>query len=202
MTPTLFLTTVLDPGLAWCAAIPGWTIPSDNRARVELLAIAGQEADWKYTAQIGGPARGYWQFETIGVLGVLQDKATKTFAELACKAAGIAYKGTTTAEFKATATLVYSALAGNGNLATAFARMLLWCDPSPLPAVGDESTGWDYYDANWQPGAPSTTRWSTVYPQALAAVKANPITPAVVVAPAPVKADPPKEEPKPVQTTV
>ncbi len=81
MTPAEFVTTVLDSGAAWCETVPGWHIPFDVRARVLMLAIAGQESAWKYRAQVGGPARGFWQFEVTGVDGVLnRNQTTKLIA--------------------------------------------------------------------------------------------------------------------------
>ncbi len=38
-----------------------------------------------------------------------------------------------------------------------FARLLLWTDAKPLPAIGDEQGAWDYYLRNWRPGKPTRT---------------------------------------------
>lgn len=164
MTAAEFLRTILDPGLAWCAAIPGWEIPADDRARVLMLAIAGQESNWTFRVQQGGgPAHGFWQFERGGgVAGVLLSKATKPSAILACEEADI---GTTSVA-------AYNALPHNDNLATAFARLLLWSDPASLPALGQEDDCWEYYLRNWRPGKPGPDRWPHNYQVSLAAVRA------------------------------
>lgn len=159
-----FLRTVLDPGLAWCAAVPGWRIPSDDRARVELVAISGQEAGWVHRVQGGGgPARGLFQFERGGgVAGVLANRATRLMAAQACEAAGVG----------ATSSAAWGALASNDQLAVAFARLLLWSDPAPLPMLGEVDAAWDYYERNWRPGKPGPDRWPGNYAAAVAAVTA------------------------------
>jgi hypothetical protein len=165
MTPSEFLETILDPGLAWCGALPGWKIPFDPRASVLLLAIAGQESDWQDIAQYGGgPARGPWQFEDEACGEVLVNSASSVMAHAACTALSI----------KPTETAVYQALIGNPNLAVAFARLNLWCDPNSLPAAGDMAAAYACYLRVWRPGAPSYSRWETVYPAALASIQGTP----------------------------
>src|SRR5688572_796908 len=53
-----------------------------DAAKVMLLAIAFQESGCRYRYQlVGGPARGFWQFEQAGgVLGVLTHKKSKDIA--------------------------------------------------------------------------------------------------------------------------
>src|SRR3546814_6857126 len=51
-----------------------------------LLAIGLQESRFLHRAQIGGPARGYWQFERGGVHGVLSHHASKAEAGKLCAA--------------------------------------------------------------------------------------------------------------------
>ena len=161
MTPAEFVSTVLDPGLAWCASIPGWAVPSDDRARVLLTAISGQEANWSARKQANsGPARGLFQFERRGgVAGVLNDDVTADMARAACAKAGVAPNSLT----------VWRALETNDRLAVAFARLLLWTEEAPLPEVGDIAAAWKTYSRLWRPGAPSFNRWQIDYPQALAA---------------------------------
>lgn len=164
MTPAEFVATVLDPGLAWCAKLPGWKIPSDDRARVLLTAISGQEANWTDRVQSGnGPAHGLFQFERRGgVAGVLSDDVTSTDAYRACAASSVTD----------TSLAVWQALAlpAHDTLAVAFARLLLWSDVAPLPAVGDEKGAYAYYLRLWRPGAPDSARWAIRYPQAKAAI--------------------------------
>ena len=58
MNPKDLLQGAVDPALALLARLTG--IQSDARARVLVLAIAGQESAWMYRRQVGGPARSFW----------------------------------------------------------------------------------------------------------------------------------------------
>lgn len=163
MTPIEFTALILRPGIAWCQAVPGWNVPFDDRAQLMLHAIAGQEANWTDRVQAGnGPAHGFWQMERRGgVVGVMGNKATAQLAYNACEKAGIEHLS---------APPVWGVMAtdkGDG-LATAFARLLLWSDPRPLPNAGNEEAGWEYYLRNWRPGKPSRDRWAAVYPRSMA----------------------------------
>jgi hypothetical protein len=167
MTPAEFKQTILDPGIAWCKAIPGWTIPFDDRAELLLLAIAGQESEWANVPQGGGgPGRGPWQFEPETCSEVNSNDATVALAEKVCEAATLAPSS------------VYANLLLHPDVAVAYARMDLWCDPQALPAVGDEDLAWSAYVRIWRPGAvceggqradDARDRWSDIYAQALAA---------------------------------
>ena len=165
MTPQTFLTTILDPGLAWCAKLPGWTIPPSDAARALLLAIAGQEGDWQYRIQQGPTpaAHGFYQFERGGgVRGILTHPASSAMAHAACAALPV------TAD-EANVWGIMASRSGD-NLATAFARLLLWTDPHSLPALNDEEAGWKYYDRLWRPGKPDRHRWSICHSQAVSAI--------------------------------
>lgn len=159
MTAELFHTTILAPSIAWCVSVPGWNVPFDDRAELELETIGGQEGEWQYRVQGGGgPAHGFWQFERGGAVhGVINHPATATLARAAMVKSGLC---TALTEQEA-----YAALAipqGDG-LACAFARLLLWTDPAPLPAIGDEQGAWAYYLRNWRPGKPGPARWPANY---------------------------------------
>lgn len=121
-------------------------------ARVILLAICGQEADFHHRWQVFdrarpdamGAARGLWQFERGGgVRGVLTHPSTRTLAADVCRRLGVA----------PTVDAVYSTLHANDLLAGAFARLLLWTNPNALPPVGAEEAAWQLYLREWRPGA-------------------------------------------------
>lgn len=121
-------------------------------ARIALLAISGQEADFHHRWQVFdrakpqamGAARGLWQFERGGgVRGVLTHPASRTLAAEVCRQLGVA----------PTVDAVYSALHANDWLACAFARLLLLTNPHALPAVGDEDAAFQLYLREWRPGA-------------------------------------------------
>ena len=127
------------------------------KARILMLAIGYQESRFEHRRQIGGPARGFWQFESGGgVRGVLTHKASAYDAAKICHARGV---GSSTKE-------VYERLEHDDSLACCFARLLLWTDHRPLPMIGDVEGSWDYYIRNWQPGKPHRKTWDDMYQRA------------------------------------
>ncbi len=152
-----FLHKIVDPSLAFAAGIT--QIPVTDAARVLVMTIAGQESDWRERRQIGGPARSYWQFEEGGgVVGLFHAVPQKLRA--VCDALDIPYDTNT----------VFEAMAWNDTLACSMARLLLWTDSAPLPALHDKDGAWAYYLRNWRPGAPHPAVWSGRYDQSLAAM--------------------------------
>ena len=147
-------------------------LPARMRSReaaVLLLAIGLQESLFKYRRQMGnGPARGFWQFEKMGgVAGVLQHRTTTVLAAEICRARGVAV----------TADDVHAALEHDDVIAAAFARLLLWTDPKPLPALNDVEAAWQLYLRTWRPGAHTRgtaaqkaelrKKWGSYYAQAM-----------------------------------
>lgn len=119
-------------------------------ARILMAAIALQESNFEFRKQIpSGIARGLWQFERGGgVKGVLLHQSSKQYALKACEKEMV----------KPTADDVYLAITENDALAAAFARLLLWTDPRPIPL--DEKQAWDYYIRNWRPGKARPEHWA------------------------------------------
>lgn len=145
-------------------------------ARVLMLAISGQEADFHHRWQVFdrarpeamGAARGLWQFERGGgVRGVLTHERSRALAIRVCEARGVV-------------TDVYGALHRDDVLAGAFARLLLWTSPRPLPAIGDVEGAWQMYLREWRPGAYTNgsaaqrdalrRKWSGYYAEAMKTV--------------------------------
>lgn len=134
-----------------------------QEARVMLLSIGLQESRFIHRRQIGGPARGFWQFEQGGgVRGVLRHKASAQLADLVCRDRGVS----------ATEGAVYDALDDDDVLACCFARLLLWTDPARLPPVGDADAAWDLYIRTWRPGKPHRHTWGGLYLSAMGEVLA------------------------------
>ncbi len=132
-----------------------------QEATLMLLAIGLQESRFLHRRQIGGPARGYLQFERDGgVRAVLRHPVTKIHAITLCAARGV----------RPVAADVYAALEHDDVLAAGFARLLLYSDPAPLPALGDEAGAWAYYLRNWRPGKPHPQTWPKLYQNALSFV--------------------------------
>jgi hypothetical protein len=157
MTPKDLLTTAVDPALALLAPLG---VKSDARARVLVMAIAGQESAWEHRRQIGGPARSFWQFEkgggVVGLFNVVPAKLKAVCDEL---------------EVPFNLSDVFEAMAWHDVLAAAMARLLLWTDPAPLPDVGQVNQSWEYYLRQWRPGLPHPDLWPARYGTAMGLVK-------------------------------
>ena len=131
---------------------------SGAKAEIMLLAIGLQESRFEHRRQIGGPAVGFFQFERGGgVRGVLTHPTSRNHAAAICRSRGI----------PASASAVYSALEHDDVLAAAFARLLLWTDPTALPNVGAQASAWDLYLRVWRPGKPHPDTWKGLYMQAM-----------------------------------
>jgi hypothetical protein len=123
------------------------------QARCMLVAISGQEADWTARIQFHGPARGLWQCEPTGVRDVMQLGITQPHVSAVCKVR----------KMPATPDAVYAALPSDDLLACVVARLILWADPAPLPAIGDQDAAWQCYLRNWRPGRPRPADWPNFY---------------------------------------
>lgn len=155
-TPQTVLAKVIVPGLALLPA--RYESPV---ARVQMLAIAMQESDLRTRMQDGnGPARGLWQCEKP-IFGLLLGNTNSASQVRAlCQVRAIA----------AWPTDMWLAVTTDDLFAACIARMMLWCDPRPLPALGDVDDAWICYQKNWGPGKPRPQDWPTNYAAALAAV--------------------------------
>lgn len=160
MNPALFYRRIGQPTLLMMAEMPDIKLPVSDKASVLLMAIAGQESNWQHRRQIGGPARGFWQFEKFGGVAEVMQKTPKQLTAV-CALLDIPYDITT----------IFEAMAWNDTLACVMARLLLWQDPRALPEVGDKDGAWAYYLRNWRPGAPHPAAWSALYDKAIAAVR-------------------------------
>ena len=128
------------------------------KARIMMLAIGLQESRFVHRKQIGGPAKGFFQFERGGgVKGVLNHPSSADHARQVCAARHVS----------ATQTAVYDALEFDDVLAGAFCRLLLWTDPAPLPQIGEQDDAWLCYLRNWRPGKPHPDTWPALYQQAM-----------------------------------
>jgi hypothetical protein len=121
-------------------------------ARVILAAIGFQESGYLVRIQYGnGPARSYWQFENgrlAGINGVLNHRATAKLAVAVCKARGVAPERMA----------VWKAMETDDVLGAAFARLLMYTDPFPLP--DNSADAWEMYAKRlWRPGKPHPDKW-------------------------------------------
>lgn len=156
------LSSVVSPAMALLPA----RMDSD-RVRVLLLAIGLQESRFQFRRQMGnGPARGFWQFEqgataSSGVRGVFNHALTGDMLRRVAVQRGI----------QPTATAIWAALEADDVLACVTARLLIYTDGPPLPALGDSDGAWRLYaDRCWRPGKPHPETWPANYAAALQAV--------------------------------
>jgi len=156
LNPANILKFNIDPALMLLEATG---IPPSDEARVMMLAIAGQESNWEYRLQQGGPARSLWQFEkgggVDGVFRLCGDQINSV-----CYMLGIPCNNTT----------VFEAMAWNNVLGATMCRLLLFTDAAPLPEIGDVQAGWNYYLRNWRPGMPHPEVWPDRYQVAMSTV--------------------------------
>lgn len=160
------LKKIIDTGISPALALLPAAMDT-QAARVMLLAIGLQESRFVHRRQIGGPARGFWQFEKGtrasrgGVWGVYRHAASRDRLAALCKARSVACDPDA----------IYAALEYDDVLAAGVARLLLWTDPKELPAIGDADAGWALYLRTWRPGKPHPKTWPALYAQAMAAVE-------------------------------
>lgn len=150
MKPHVVLDRVITPTLG----LMGAKYQGDLAERM-LVANGLQESKLQHRVQIGGPARGLWQFEKAGgVRGVMKHVASRNDAAWLCAEL----------DFPFDEAAIYEAIRWNDMLACGFARLLLWTDPRPLPV--DEASGWQYYLRTWRPGKPHKETWSEYWHEA------------------------------------
>lgn len=164
---TMNLKTIIDKAITPALALLPASMDTPA-ARVMLLAIGLQESRFTHRQQIGGPARGFWQFEKGtrasrgGVWGVYLHPASKDHLATLCRARSVACDPDS----------IYAALEYDDVLAAGVARLLLWTDPKALPAIGDADAAWALYLRTWRPGKPKPDSWPALYAQAMAALEA------------------------------
>lgn len=144
---------IISPAMGYLPI--SWDTP---KARVMMMAIGLQESGFEHRFQVldpddlsrKGPARGFWQFErTGGVRGLMRHIRTS----------GLVYRLLEDRQLIWDETVVWAALEHDDILAAAFARMLLWTDPSPMPPTTARNEAWDIYINAWQPGKPHKEHW-------------------------------------------
>jgi hypothetical protein len=113
--------------------------------------------------QAGAPnlGRSFWQFEQAGCNALGTNSTTEPKLAELLEALDIPY----------VLPQIHVAVAWCDALAVGMARLLLYADPHPLPAVGDEQAAYETYTRCWRPGKPDRERWAIIYPQAVNATQ-------------------------------
>lgn len=158
MTLSVFL-QMYGPMLPELAVVTGKGNFDSPEARAMMLAIGLQESEFKYRGQVTderpwwenlmSPAAGFWQFERIGIAGVLEHPASRQEAKLVLRALS----------YPEDVTVIWRALRHNDVLAYAFARLALFRVPEALPGEDDVDEGWEQYLEVWRPGKPHPEKW-------------------------------------------
>lgn len=133
------------------------------QARVMMLATGLQESGFSTRRQIGGPARGFWQFEFGGVRAVWAHHLSMEPLRLLCHDLDVSFDPAA----------IYPALEANDVLAAGVARLLLYTDPQPLPEFDQPDAAWNYYQRNWRPGKPRPQDWAANHSAAVAEVRSE-----------------------------
>lgn len=166
MTPADFLSTIIDPGLTVLNGLGG---PQSSRKAARLmltiaLTESGPQLNARYQGSpnpTSGPAKGWWQFEQAGALGVLTHAASADLAIRACEMFHIVTH----------AAPLSRALEGHDLMAAIAARLLILTTPKALPE--DPKDAYDQYLSLWRPGKPAAyDRWLTNWNTAVIATDA------------------------------
>lgn len=144
------------------------------QATVMLFAIGLQESRFVHRWQVlsggrKGPARGFWQFEKGnnltrgGVTGVMLHDASRYWLSVLCQARGAVFS----------APSIWLRIETDDVLAAGLARLMLFTDRKPLPAITDTEGAWQYYLRCWRPGKPHSETWADNHTAAQAAALAG-----------------------------
>lgn len=136
-------------------------------AQAMIIAIGLQESQFlhrqqlvggnrKWWQSVHGPAVSFFQFEKIGIEGVLEHHASRDMATSALIRFG----------YPSDVKVIHEALKHNDLLAAVFARLALYRYPESLPDSSNPDEGWDQYLAVWRPGKPHPERWDDNFSQA------------------------------------
>lgn len=161
--PEQFSKQVLIPALYELERCTGIQ-PSKEAARF-ILTIMLQESGLKHRYQLrsmfglAGPARGFPQFERIGVKGVMQHQHTVAHMKRWAKHCWVTFHHEA----------IWRALEGHDVFATGVARLNFWASPHPIPNTAEE--GWKAYIKVWRPGKPHSSTWYNHWKTASQAVE-------------------------------
>jgi hypothetical protein len=117
-----------------------------------LVAIGYQESKFTARVQIGGPARGFWQFEMGGINAVMKPDANKVLIAAVGKTLAYPFGQLTPYGCQ-------TAITHNDVMAAVFARLLLWNVTAPLPKRDQPDEGLRQYLQAWRPGKPKQDTW-------------------------------------------
>ena len=139
-----------------------------------VAAICLQESRFEYRRQIHGPAKGWAQFERIGVEDVCIHAATRRPLRHALRQLSyikLADRLDDDDEYKREEayTQLHGYLESSDVLAIVVARLALWKLPDYLPSGAQPHKGWAQYLEVWRPGKEKPHTWVACWKAADAA---------------------------------
>lgn len=163
MTPEEFHTSVLIPALHKTAKFAP-QMPHTRELEVLMTAISGVEANWTEREQIpSGMAHGLFQMQLNAIEDIIANPASAGIFKLGMEEWGI--------EAQTPEHLFDLLTTPQGDSLSVFlARLLLWCNPKPIPFHDEEATLFQYYVETWRPGLPNAKRFAVVYAETLSVV--------------------------------
>jgi hypothetical protein len=174
--PRVILLEIIRPAMQVLKNDLGFKGAIDFNVERLLLTICGQEAQFKWRAQLdsqgrenpNGPALGLLQFEkgTMssrgGVSGVMLHASSKALLMAACNYAHIPFENTS----------IWRAQRTNDLFAFITGRLLLFTDPFAVPNKVQD--GWECYAKRlWRPGKPHPDKWPGYWNTATAVCEAH-----------------------------
>lgn len=163
LNPSVLHSTVIVPSLNWVKDVTG--VEGQRRvAERFLLAVAIQETDLSSRYQVlsngePGPARGWWQMEMPTVALLFRHPQAGPMFRALCNEAWV----------QQAPAAAWRAMEGHDRFACAAARLLLWCDPAPIPT--EQEAAWEcYVNRVWRPGKPHKHKWGTSWGLAVGVV--------------------------------
>ena len=164
MTPEQLVITAINPALTLLAQFMGERVREPVAVRF-LTAIAIQESGLTARRQAGnGPAKSFWQFEPIGIDGVLSHHGSRNEASRLCEI--LCYR--ITENEPENVKQITGAIEHCDVLAAGFARLNLWKTPHSIPTT--EAEGWRIYTDVWGPGKPDRARWASAWSRSMPAL--------------------------------
>lgn len=163
MTPDGFYADLLNPTLDEIAEFA--PMMTRNRAlRVLMTSIAGQESNWEHRVQIpSGMAHSLFQIEEATIPLIIANPASKELFTVGMDHFQIQDRS-------APALFDLMADEAGDKVSVLFARLLLWCNPKPIPYEDEEQALFKYYRETWRPKHAVWARWPVVYGQAMMVV--------------------------------
>ena len=120
------------------------------RAALSRLAVIQAEqpiCKWLPAASLPSPVM------HSAVKHALDCCAAAATSSMLCEARGVPFE----------ADAIWRALENDDVLAAGLARLLLFTDPKPLPAVQQVDTAWNCYVRTWRPGKPHPEKWPSYH---------------------------------------